>query len=145
MGFSKSEENNIKTILGTDMLRMVENSGDLYLIVKTSSIVRVATILYTNITLEFKMLLDAFAVDMTKQINKFEIYYQLYSNKLKRYIFIVIAIEEYENVPSLSIVFKNISWYEREIFDMFGIIFTNHSDLRRILSKSDTNGFLLKK
>lgn len=127
------------------MVGLQEHSGDLFLLARSSSIVRVATILYADPNLEFRILLDAFAIDMIKQKNKFEIYYQLYSNKLNRSVFIVVDVGEFEAISSLSIVFKNVSWYEREIFDMFGIMFSGHPDMRRILISSATDKFPLKK
>ncbi len=145
MSFSKVEESIIKESLGKDLINMQKHSGDLFLSAKISSITRIMTILYADVNLKFRILIDAFAVDMLRQKSKFEIYYQIYSIQLKKRLFIMIEIGEYELVPSLSIIFKNVVWYEREIFDMFGIKFLDHPDLRKILTMSTNDVFPLKK
>lgn len=145
LSFSNVEENIIKESLGKDLISIKEHCGDLFLTAKTSSITRIMTILYADINLGFRILIDAFAVDMLRQKGKFEVYYQVYSAQLKRRLFVILEIGEHELVPSLSMVFKNIIWYEREIFDMFGIKFSDHPDLRRILTSPMNDVFPLKK
>lgn len=145
MSFSRFEEKHIQNLLGNDVVSLTEKTGDLFVITRGSALVRVATILYSDPELEFKSLIDALAIDMLFQKNKFEIYYQLYSDKIRRHLFLGVEISEFETVPSLSLVFKSASWYEREIFDMFGILFSNHNNLRRILTSPESQGFSLKK
>ncbi len=145
MSFSVFEKNIITKLLGKDLIGISQSFGNIFLYTRASSIVRVITILYTNNELSFNTLIDAFAVDMLKHKNKFEVYYHIYSRILKEHLFIVVDIERNEYIPSLSIVFKNIAWYEREMFDMFGIMFAGHQDIRRILNKHDAIGFELRK
>lgn len=124
---------------------MYEKAGDLFLEIIPSSIVRVSTMLCAHEDMGFKTLMDAFVVDNLSSLGKFSIYYQLYSHDIKERLFIEIGIENQEQALSLSIVFSNVVWYEREIFDLFGIVFINNPDLRRILNPHDYNEFPLRK
>jgi NADH-quinone oxidoreductase subunit C len=144
-GLSNEKMDLIKKILGTDLIMAFESSGCSFLRIRASSVVRVATILHTNSKLLFDMLIDGFAIDMLKQAYKFEIYYNLFSTSLTEYIFIVTEIARNELATSLSVVFENATWYEREMFDMFGIAFRFNTDMRRILTNNDSNEFQLLK
>lgn len=102
--------------------------------------------LKSNKELSFKILLDVFGVDMlAKRSPRFEILYHLLSLKLNNRIIIKVLVDENISVPSSCEVFINSNWYEREIFDMFGINFDNHPDLRRILTDYGFEGYPLRK
>lgn len=89
---------------------------------------------YTKLELGFDMLLDMTSIDHLGREPRFEIIYQLYSFATQQYLRIKTSVgEEKPELPSLCSVWKAANWHEREIFDMMGIRFNNHPDLRRIL------------
>lgn len=96
--------------------------------------------------LSFKTLLDIFGADMLeKQAIRFEVIYNLLSYKLNNRITIKVAIDENNKVPSVKKIFSSAPWYEREVFDMYGIKFSGNGDLRRILTDYDFKGHPLRK
>ena len=109
-------------------------------------IVDLATFLRDEESLSFRVLLDVFGADMlTIRSPRFEVIYNFLSLKLNNRITIKVAVDENIEVPSLCSVFPSANWFERETFDMFGIKFTNHPDLRRILTDYNFEWHPLKK
>lgn len=109
-------------------------------------IVDLATFLRDEESLSFRVLLDVFGADMlTIRSPRFEVIYNFLSLKLNNRITIKVAVDENIEVPSLCSVFLSANWFERETFDMFGIKFTNHPDLRRILTDYNFEWHPLKK
>jgi NADH/F420H2 dehydrogenase subunit C len=99
-----------------------------------------------NINSQFKLLMDICGIDnMQKYENRFEISYNLLSVKYWTRMHVKIHVNEFTPVNSVIKIFKSANWYEREIWDMFGIFFKNHSDLRRILTDYGFEGFPLRK
>lgn len=99
-----------------------------------------------DINLSFKTLLDIFGADMLeKQAIRFEVIYNLLSYKLNNRVTVKVAIDEDEKVPSVKKLFSSAPWYEREVFDMYGIKFSGNGDLRRILTDYDFKGHPLRK
>jgi NADH-quinone oxidoreductase subunit C len=97
-------------------------------------------------TLSFKTLIDIFGADMLgKQAIRFEVIYNLLSYKLNNRITIKVAVEEDEKLFTIKKIFDNCSWYEREVFDMYGIKFIGNKDLRRILTDYEFKGHPLRK
>ena len=109
-------------------------------------IVDLAIFLRDEESLSFRVLLDVFGADMlTIRSPRFEVIYNFLSLKLNNRITIKVAVDENIEVPSLCSVFLSANWFERETFDMFGIKFTNHPDLRRILTDYNFEWHPLKK
>lgn len=98
-----------------------------------------------NKELRFTILTDLFAADFPERKQRFEVVYSLLSLKLNKRILLKIEVAEDEAVDSLTSVYNAACWYEREIFDMFGIDFTNSPDLRRILTDYGFKGHPLRK
>jgi len=96
--------------------------------------------------LSFKTLVDLFGADLLQiRSPRFEVIYNLLSYKLNNRITVKVAIDDGVEVPTVSKIFSSAGWFEREAFDMYGIIFTNHPDLRRILTDYDFEGHPLRK
>jgi len=93
----------------------------------------------------FKVLIDVTAVDYPERPERFEVVYQLLSTKTNRRVRIKVATDETSAVPSISTVFSSAGWYEREVWDLFGIYFADHPDLRRILTDYGFDGHPLRK
>ena len=140
-------QNNIdyKVLLGDALTTIKKINGENYLYIKSALIIKAITVLSTDNTLLFKSLMDMFAVDYVKQKKKFFIYYKLHSMHNHQSVFLVCEISQNEIMTSTCSVFANANWYEREIYDMFGIIFRGHPDLRNIFTSPTISEHLLKK
>ena len=95
--------------------------------------------------LAFSMLTDLFAVDRYPGEPRFEVVYLLNSLKLKERLTIKIRLNDGEHAPTVSDLWRAADWLEREAFDMYGLYFDNHPDLRRILMVEDFDGYPLRK
>jgi NADH-quinone oxidoreductase subunit C len=129
------------SIEGSDEFR-----GDLTIRVKVDDIVRVCDFLKRDPELAFDMVIDLCGVDMYRPEGRFEVVYNLYSLKNKRYLRLKVSVDE-ENpvVPSMTGVWPGANWYERETFDMFGIKFSGHPDLRRFYMPEEFEYYPLRK
>ena len=119
--------------------------GEVTVIVPRESITDVCRVLKT--THGFDMLADLNGTDLGPEEDpRFEVIYQLFSTKhYNRLRLKVLLSEDEPNVPTVVTVWKTANWHERETFDMFGVIFDGHPDLRRILLPSDFDGHALRK
>ena len=106
-----------------------------------------STILFlkTDHKCKFKQLTDILAADYPEEEKRFKIYYLLLSHENNLRIKLSINIIIDENVPSITKIYPSANWMEREVFDMYGIKFKNHPDLRRILTDYNFKGFPLRK
>jgi len=93
----------------------------------------------------FSTLVDITAVDYPERAERFDVVYHLLSMYQNHRIRVKVAVREDEMLPSITGVYASAGWYEREIFDMFGIIFTGHADLRRLLTDYGFRGHPLRK
>ena len=101
--------------------------------------------LRTDMNCQFTMLVDITAVDYPEREKRFNIVYHLLSMKENQRIRVTVSVREGEIVPSASDIFPAANWMEREIFDMYGISFSGHPDLRRLLTDYGFEGFPLRK
>ena len=133
------KESNINVIL-------YDNEKYLGIIVNNKSdIVSIIKFLKDNEKLFFNQLIDITAIDYPSRELRFEIVYLLISLKLNQRILIKTSINENDNIESISSIHKNANWYERECYDLFGIKFLNHPDLRRIMTDYNFEGHPLRK
>ena len=99
--------------------------------------------------LQFDMLMDLFAVDFLhweEKVMRFEVIYHLYSSVTHQRLFIKTAVPEKDaSVDSVSAVWPAANWYEREVWDMFGVSFNGHPNLKRILMYEEFKGHALRK
>ena len=98
-----------------------------------------------NPEFKFRQLVDIAGVDYPQNKNRFEIIYLLLSHEKNLRISVKIVVHENDLVPSLTEIFPSSNWQEREVFDMYGIKFSDHPDLRRILTDYEFEGFPLRK
>lgn len=121
-------------------------NDNLIIYVDKAEIVEFLTFLRDDKNLSFKILLDVFGADLLGIRNpRFEIIYNLLSLKLNNRITIKVALSDKEKLPTVTKVFSSAGWFEREAFDMYGIEFENHPDLRRILTDYNFQGHPLRK
>ena len=133
------KESNINVVL-------YDNEKYLGIIVNNKSdIVSIIKFLKDNEKLFFNQLIDITAIDYPSRELRFEIVYLLISLKLNQRILIKTSINENDNIESISSIYKSANWYERECYDLFGIKFLNHPDLRRIMTDYNFEGHPLRK
>lgn len=126
----------IKSSLPSGIVLETEIAKDncLVLQVPAKYVVRALTFLRDDNRCLFKVLIDVFGVDFPDRERRFEVVYNLLSLKMNRRIRVKVAADEGTLVPSVSDVFSSAGWYEREVWDMYGVLFSDHPDLRRILT-----------
>lgn len=115
------------------------------LLVGSGDLIRLCRHLKEDPELLYDFLSDLTAVDRLKNHPRFEVVYHLYSLQYKRRIRLKVQVEEGGAVPSVTSVWGGANWHEREVFDMFGIRFEGHPDLRRILMPEGWEGCPLRK
>jgi NADH-quinone oxidoreductase subunit C/D len=114
-------------------------------LVDKSNILDVLTALKVNPELRFTMPLDAWGVDYPRREKRFDVMYQLYSLQNNERVRLKVCVGDGEPVPSGVKVLKGLNWFEREVFDMYGVPFEGHPNLRRILTHEDFQGHALRK
>jgi NADH-quinone oxidoreductase subunit C len=119
--------------------------GELTVTVGLSAIPEFAAYLRSDPTCRFTTLIDITAVDWPARERRFDIVYHFLSMHLNQRIRVKAEVREGEFVPSITAEFPSADWYEREVFDMYGILFSGHPDLRRILTDYGFRGHPLRK
>jgi NADH-quinone oxidoreductase subunit C/D len=114
-------------------------------IVDKDNIIDVLRTLKESADLAFTMPLDLFAVDYPRREKRFDVIYQLYSLKNNERIRLKVRVGEDEPIPTGTAIYKGLNWYEREVFDMYGVVFDGHPNLRRILTHEAFQGHPLRK
>ena len=117
----------------------------LYLSIDNEDLPDVILFLKTNKDTKFKQLIDITAVDYPENSKRFKMVYLFLSHQFNQRIIISSLINENEVVPSLTKIFPSANWMEREVFDMYGVKFKDHPDLRRILTDYGFEGYPLRK
>ncbi len=119
--------------------------GELNVDVALSNIVPFVEYLKTDPNCKFSTLVDITAVDYPGRQRRFDVVYHLLSMYQNQRIRLRVAVREEDMVPSITGVHPSANWFEREVFDMFGILFSGHPDLRRILTDYGFRGYPLRK
>lgn len=119
--------------------------GELTLIVPSCSIYEVLLFLRDHTNCQFKVLTDLCAVDYPERKARFEVVYNLISIRYNTRIRVKTSVDEVTPVESVCSIFNAAVWWEREIWDLFGVFFSNHPDLRRILTDYGFEGHPLRK
>lgn len=117
----------------------------LEVIVPPAYLVKLLGFLKDDLRCDFAQLSDMTAVDDPKYEKRFSVVYTLLSVSLKQRILVKVSVKEEDEIPSLHKLYPNCVWYEREIYDMFGVRFLNTPDDRRILTDYDFEGHPLRK
>ena len=119
--------------------------GELTISVGVERILDVLKKLRDDPATQMEILIDIAGVDYPERAQRFEVVYHLLSPRLNQRLRVKIAADEGTQVPSAIPVFPNADWYEREAYDMFGILFSGHPDLRRLLTDYGFQGHPLRK
>ena len=118
---------------------------ELVIAVRRESIVRVLTFLRDDVNCQFKQLMDVCGADYPGRPERFEVVYNLLSLTHNRRIRVKVTTDEQSAVPTVTGVFNSAGWWERETYDLYGIWFREHPDLRRILTDYGFEGHPLRK
>jgi NADH-quinone oxidoreductase subunit C len=146
MGIIDKAVSKVKGALGEKLLSVETFRDQTTLVVEPEGLVEVGRVLHDDPELQFNFLAALTAVDFWPDEPRFNVLYQFYSLEHKVFVGMRVPVSGLEpEVPTMEGVYPNANWHEREVFDMFGIKFEGHSDLRRILMPHDWEGHPLRK
>ena len=126
-------------------VELIDNDKYLEINTEAEKIFKVIKVLKEDTKLLFDQLIDVTAIDYPSREKRFDMIYLLISLTLNQRILVKTAIDERTVLESISIIHKAANWYERECYDLFGIKFLNHPDLRRIMTDYNFEGHPLRK
>ncbi len=135
----------LRQALPEDVISAEIVRGELIATVKRTSIVTAVTFLRDDAVCQFTQLIDICGVDYPERAERFEVVYHMLSMKKNARIRLKVAVGEDTPVPSLTGIFPSADWLEREVWDMYGVYFSGHPDLRRILTDYGFEGHPLRK
>ena len=126
-------------------IEISDDFNQLQISISTNQILDVVDYIKNNEACEFRQITDIAGVDFPDRQKRFEVIYHFLSFKHNSRLRIKIIIGEDESIPSITSIFPAANWFEREAFDMYGIQFKDHPDLRRILTDYGFEGYPLRK
>ena len=135
----------VRDRLGADVTDVAVAKAELMVTVRREAIVHVLTFLREDSQCRFKVLVDICGVDYPDRPERFEVVYNLLSLTQNQRIRVKVTTDEDTPVPSVTRVFSSANWYERETWDLYGVMFSDHPDLRRILTDYGFDGHPLRK
>ena len=135
----------INSELTSKILKSYIEFDELLIEINTSDLIDVLQFLKSNDDCKFKQLIDIAGVDYPEEEKRFQLVYLLLSHENNLRIKVLINFEVKEKISSIVKVFPSANWMEREVFDMYGVKFENHPDLRRILTDYGFKGHPLRK
>jgi len=141
----KDLEAHIAAQLGADLLARHIANGELTIEVAADALSRTMKLLRDDANCLFKGLMDVCGVDYPEQQKRFEINYNLLSYKHNQRIRVKVRTDADTPVPSVAKIFPTAGWFERECWDMYGVFFSDHADLRRMLTDYGFEGHPLRK
>jgi len=135
----------LSDVLGAAVLSRSVAFGETTITVSASRIVDVIRTLRDDERCQFEVLIDLAGVDYPARGQRFEVVYHLLSPRLNQRLRVKLEADDVTPVPSIIDVHPSANWYEREAYDMFGILFSGHPDLRRLLTDYGFSGYPLRK
>ena len=138
-------EKKINSELTTKIKKTEINHNQIYLEIEKEHIIDVTLFIKNNKDTKFRQLIDITVVDYPEQSKRFKVVYLFLSHEFNQRIILSYAIAENEVIPSLTTIFPAANWMEREVFDMYGVSFKDHPDLRRIMTDYNFEGHPLRK
>tara|TARA_B100000287_G_scaffold129851_1_gene121876 strand:+ start:742 stop:1335 length:594 start_codon:yes stop_codon:yes gene_type:complete len=141
--------NNLEKKINSELTTKIKNSkinhSQLYLSIDAEDLIEVVLFLKTNEDFKFQQLIELTAADYPEKKKRFKMIYLFLSHKVNQRIVLDFFINENEMVQSITSIYPSANWMEREVFDMYGVKFKNHPDLRRILTDYNFEGHPLRK
>ena len=138
-------EKSVNSELTSKIQKSVIEHEELMCEINESDLIGVIQFLKSNDSLRFKQLIDIAGVDYPEDEKRFNLIYLLLSHENNLRIKLILKFQTEQIIPSIIKIFPSANWMEREVFDMYGIKFKNHPDLRRILTDYNFKGHPLRK
>jgi len=138
-------EKKINSELTTKIKKSEIRHNQLYINIDSKDLMDVTLFVKTNENTKFRQLIDITAVDYPENSQRFKVVYLFLSHEFNQRIILSYLINENEVIPSLTPLYPAANWMEREVFDMYGVKFKDHPDLRRILTDYGFEGHPLRK
>ena len=138
-------EKKINSELGTKINNSEIKHNQIYLEIDSEDLIDVVLFVKTNKDTKFRQLIDITVVDYPERSKRFKIVYLFLSHEFNQRMILSYDISENEVISSLTSIFPSANWMEREVFDMYGVNFKDHPDLRRILTDYGFEGHPLRK
>ena len=138
-------EKKINSELTTKIKKTEIRHEQLYITIDNEDLIDVTLHMKNNENTKFRQLIDITVVDYPENTQRFKIVYLFLSHEFNQRIILNYLISENEVIPSLTPIYPAANWMEREVFDMYGVKFKDHPDLRRILTDYDFEGHPLRK
>ena len=140
---------NLEKKINSELTTKINNTeikhNKIYLETDKDDFLDVILFLKTNLDTKFRQLIDITVVDYPENNQRFQVVYLFLSHEFNQRLVLKYSISENEVIPSLTSVFPAANWMEREVFDMYGVNFKDHPDLRRILTDYGFEGHPLRK
>ena len=140
---------NLEKIINSELTTKIKSSSinhnELKLVIDSEDLINVIIFIKNNPQTKFRQLIDITAVDYPEKQKRFKLIYFFLSHEMNLRINIEYYIKEKDVIGSITSIFPSANWMEREVFDMYGISFKDHPDLRRILTDYNFEGFPLRK
>ena len=141
----ESLEKSINSELASKILKSKIKHNQIFISIEDKNLIEVLLFLKTNSFTKFRQLIEITAVDYPEKSKRFKMVYLLLSHEYNSRIVIDYYIKDGEIIPSITSIYPSANWMEREVFDMYGIEFQDHPDLRRILTDYNFDGHPLRK
>ena len=138
-------EKKINSELTTKIKKSEIKHAQLYLNIDSEDLIDVTSFIKSNKGTKFRQLIDITVVDYPEKDQRFKVVYLFLSHEFNQRIILSYFISENEVIPSLTAIYPAANWMEREVFDMYGVKFKDHPDLRRILTDYGFEGHPLRK
>ena len=138
-------EKKINSELTTKIDKSEIKHEQLYLEIDKEDLISVVLFIKSNNNTKFRQLIDITVVDYPERTQRFKIVYLFLSHEFNQRMILSYDINENEIIPSITTIFPSANWMEREVFDMYGVSFKDHPDLRRILTDYGFDGHPLRK
>ena len=138
-------EKKINSELGTKINSSLIKHNQIYIEIDKEDLIDVTLFIKTNKDTKFRQLIDITVVDYPEETQRFKVVYLFLSHEFNQRMILTYKINENEVISSLTSIFPSANWMEREVFDMYGVNFKDHPDLRRILTDYGFEGHPLRK
>jgi NADH-quinone oxidoreductase subunit C len=138
-------EKKINSELTTKIKKTEIRHEQLYINIDNEDLLDVTLFIKSNENTKFRQLIDITVVDYPENAKRFKVVYLFLSHEFNQRIILSYLISENEVIPSLTPIYPSANWMEREVFDMYGVKFKDHPDMRRILTDYDFEGHPLRK